>query len=100
MIPERLQPILEQVRPLAERFDAEGHRLYLVGGIIYSLAQHRFLALPFMALFATGFLTMAVGSLRKAFVMRLGAAPAEALTAPAHATRIPERRQAAAENHG
>ena len=41
MIPERLQPILEQVRPLAERFDAAGHRLYLVGGIVRDLVLGR-----------------------------------------------------------
>jgi poly(A) polymerase len=34
VIPERLRPILDEVRPLAERFDAAGHRLYLVGGIV------------------------------------------------------------------
>jgi poly(A) polymerase len=34
VIPERLQPLLESVRPLAERFDAAGFRLYLVGGIV------------------------------------------------------------------
>ena len=34
MIPERLRPILDEVRPLAQRFDAAGHRLYLVGGIV------------------------------------------------------------------
>ncbi len=34
MVPERLRPILDEVRPLAERFDAGGHRLYLVGGIV------------------------------------------------------------------
>ena len=34
MVPERLRPILDDVRPLAERFDAGGHRLYLVGGIV------------------------------------------------------------------
>ena len=41
MIPERLQPILEQVRPLAERFDAAGHHLYLVGGIVRDLMLGR-----------------------------------------------------------
>ncbi|HEV7758066.1 MAG TPA: CCA tRNA nucleotidyltransferase [Acidimicrobiales bacterium] len=41
MIPERLQPILEQVKPLAERFDAAGHRLYLVGGIVRDLVLGR-----------------------------------------------------------
>jgi len=34
VIPSRLQPVLEQVRPLAEAFEAAGHRLYLVGGIV------------------------------------------------------------------
>ena len=32
MIPERLQPLLEETAPLAERFSAAGWRLYLVGG--------------------------------------------------------------------
>ncbi|HEY3140555.1 MAG TPA: CCA tRNA nucleotidyltransferase [Acidimicrobiales bacterium] len=41
MIPERLQPILDQVRPLAERFDAAGYRLYLVGGIVRDLMLGR-----------------------------------------------------------
>ncbi|MEO9223388.1 MAG: CCA tRNA nucleotidyltransferase, partial [Acidimicrobiales bacterium] len=34
MIPARLQPLLDEVRPLAEAFDAAGYRLYLVGGIV------------------------------------------------------------------
>ncbi len=34
MIPERLQPVLDLVRPLAEAFDAAGHKAYLVGGIV------------------------------------------------------------------
>ncbi|HJR26122.1 MAG TPA: CCA tRNA nucleotidyltransferase [Acidimicrobiales bacterium] len=34
MVPERLTPIIEAVRPLAARFDAAGHRVYLVGGIV------------------------------------------------------------------
>ena len=34
VIPERLRPILADVRPLAQRFDAAGQRLYLVGGIV------------------------------------------------------------------
>ncbi len=34
VIPPRLQPVLDQVRPLADAFDAAGHRLYLVGGIV------------------------------------------------------------------
>ena len=41
MIPERLQPILEDVRPLAERFAAAGHDIYLVGGIVRDLVLGR-----------------------------------------------------------
>ncbi len=41
MIPARLQPILDDVRPLAERFAASGHALYLVGGIVRDLVLGR-----------------------------------------------------------
>ena len=41
MIPERLQPILEDVRPLAERFAAAGHDIYLVGGIVRDVVLDR-----------------------------------------------------------
>ena len=41
VIPERLQPVLEATRPLAERFTAAGHRLYLVGGIVRDLLLDR-----------------------------------------------------------
>jgi poly(A) polymerase len=41
VIPERLQPLLDAVRPLAERFDAGGHRLYLVGGAVRDLVLGR-----------------------------------------------------------
>lgn len=41
MIPERLRPILEEVRPLAQRFDDAGHRIYLVGGIVRDLVLGR-----------------------------------------------------------
>jgi poly(A) polymerase len=41
VIPERLRPILDEVRPLAQRFDAGGHRLYLVGGIVRDLVLGR-----------------------------------------------------------
>ena len=34
MIPARIQPLLEATAELAERFDAAGHRLYLVGGSV------------------------------------------------------------------
>jgi poly(A) polymerase len=41
VIPDRLHPILDAVRPLAVRFDAAGHRLYLVGGIVRDLVLGR-----------------------------------------------------------
>ncbi len=41
MIPARLQPILDDVRPLAERFGASGYSLYLVGGIVRDLVLGR-----------------------------------------------------------
>ena len=34
MIPARLQPVLDEVRPIAEALVAAGHRAYLVGGIV------------------------------------------------------------------
>jgi poly(A) polymerase len=34
VIPRRLQPLLEKTVPLADRFKAAGHRLYLVGGVV------------------------------------------------------------------
>jgi poly(A) polymerase len=41
VIPERLRPVLDEVRPLAARFDEAGHRLYLVGGIVRDLVLGR-----------------------------------------------------------
>jgi poly(A) polymerase len=41
VIPERLQPILDVVRPLADRFTAAGHAIYLVGGIVRDLVLDR-----------------------------------------------------------
>jgi poly(A) polymerase len=41
VIPDRMQPVLDAVRPLAERFDAGGHRLYLVGGVVRDLVLGR-----------------------------------------------------------
>jgi poly(A) polymerase len=41
VIPERLAPVLASVRPLAERFDAAGHQIYLVGGIVRDLVLGR-----------------------------------------------------------
>ena len=37
MIPERFRPVIEAMSPLAERFAAAGHRLYLVGGPVRDL---------------------------------------------------------------
>src|SRR5439155_24623442 len=39
--PERLQPVLDEVRPVAERFGAAGHRIYLVGGSVRDLLLGR-----------------------------------------------------------
>jgi poly(A) polymerase len=41
VIPPRVRPILEECRPLAERFAGAGHRLYLVGGIVRDLLLDR-----------------------------------------------------------
>jgi poly(A) polymerase len=41
VVPERLQPVLDEVRPLAERFGAAGRRLYLVGGSVRDLLLGR-----------------------------------------------------------
>ncbi|MBX3284007.1 MAG: CCA tRNA nucleotidyltransferase [Actinobacteria bacterium] len=41
MIPPRLQPVLDEVRPLADAFAAAGHPLYLVGGIVRDLLLGR-----------------------------------------------------------
>ena len=37
MIPDRFTPVLAELAPLAERFSAAGHRLYLVGGTVRDL---------------------------------------------------------------
>jgi poly(A) polymerase len=37
MIPDRFAPVLAELEPLARRFDAAGHRLYLVGGTVRDL---------------------------------------------------------------
>src|SRR5690606_9108526 len=41
VIPERLAPVLAEVRPLAARFEEAGHRVYLVGGIVRDLVLGR-----------------------------------------------------------
>jgi poly(A) polymerase len=46
VIPDRVRPILDECRPLAARFDAAGHRLYLVGGIVRDLLLDRALHRP------------------------------------------------------
>ncbi len=37
VVPERFAPVLDELAPLAERFAAAGHRLYLVGGAVRDL---------------------------------------------------------------
>lgn len=41
MIQERLAPVVEATRPLAERFVERGHRIYLVGGMVRDLLAGR-----------------------------------------------------------
>ena len=41
VVPERLQPVLDEVRPLAERFGAAGACVYLVGGSVRDLLLGR-----------------------------------------------------------
>jgi poly(A) polymerase len=41
MVPPRFEPVLAEVLPLAERFRAAGHRLYLVGGVVRDLLLDR-----------------------------------------------------------
>ena len=37
VVPDRLAPVLRELTPLADRFHASGHRLYLVGGTVRDL---------------------------------------------------------------
>jgi poly(A) polymerase len=41
VIPARVQPVLDEVRPLAEAFERAGHRIYLVGGVVRDLLLGR-----------------------------------------------------------
>ena len=41
MIPDRLEPVLAELRPLADRFVAAGHHVYLVGGTVRDLLLGR-----------------------------------------------------------
>ena len=41
MVPDRIQPVLDEVRPLAQRFTAAGRRVYLVGGTVRDLLLGR-----------------------------------------------------------
>jgi poly(A) polymerase len=41
VIPDRLRPVLERARPLAERFEEAGFGLYLVGGVVRDLLLGR-----------------------------------------------------------
>ena len=47
MIPDRLQPVLDEARPLADRFAAAGFRTYLVGGTVRDLLLGRDLTRDF-----------------------------------------------------
>ena len=42
MVPERLQPVLDETAELTRRFAERGHRLYLVGGVVRDLILNRF----------------------------------------------------------
>ena len=37
MIPDRFAPVIDELAPLAQRFESAGHRLYLVGGTVRDL---------------------------------------------------------------
>ncbi len=41
MIPDRLEPVLAELRPLADRFVSAGHSVYLVGGTVRDLLLGR-----------------------------------------------------------
>jgi len=41
VIPDRLEPVLAELRPLADRFVAAGHKVYLVGGTVRDLLLDR-----------------------------------------------------------
>ncbi|MEX2659201.1 MAG: CCA tRNA nucleotidyltransferase [Acidimicrobiales bacterium] len=41
MVPARLQPVLDEVRPVAERLGGRGHQAYLVGGSVRDLLLDR-----------------------------------------------------------
>lgn len=71
--------------------------LYMVGAMAVAAANYRFLPIPFMAIFATGFLVLALGSFRKAFA-RFRVAPT-ALTQSPTASTIAEPHHPAAD-HG
>jgi cellulose synthase/poly-beta-1,6-N-acetylglucosamine synthase-like glycosyltransferase len=59
---------------------------YLLGGVLFALDTGRLLAVPFLALFAWGFLSLALGSLWPEPVS--SGTPGKPLTAPAVAKRI------------
>jgi cellulose synthase/poly-beta-1,6-N-acetylglucosamine synthase-like glycosyltransferase len=72
---------------------------YMVCAMAVSAANNRFVPLPFMGIFALGFLTLALGSLRKAFLTRFPAVEKASLTASPHASTIAEPHHPAAD-HG
>jgi cellulose synthase/poly-beta-1,6-N-acetylglucosamine synthase-like glycosyltransferase len=61
---------------------------YLLGAVLAAADAGRWVAVPFLALFAGGFLFLALGSLWNASLFGRGRAPAKALTAPAMPKRI------------
>ncbi len=42
MVPDRLQPLVAETAELASRFEAAGHRLYFVGGVVRDLILNQF----------------------------------------------------------
>jgi poly(A) polymerase len=42
VVPDRLQPLVAETAELANRFEAAGHRLYFVGGVVRDLILNRF----------------------------------------------------------
>ena len=42
MFPERFDPVLAELSPIATRFRDAGHRLFIVGGMVRDLLLDRF----------------------------------------------------------
>ncbi|MEL6547055.1 MAG: hypothetical protein AAFQ82_20685, partial [Myxococcota bacterium] len=75
--------------------------VYLLGATVWAALSWRFVALPFLMLFTTGFLFLAWGSMRPAKSAPASATTlGETLTASSSAPTIREPSGATAENHG